>query len=82
MLGTSTIVLPKKARKDRIFVCNNQQPTFDPTYTENPVNEEIKEVNFATIMAAWCLDTIVQQHDLEKAHILIKKNRKVGQTLK
>ena len=33
-------------------------------------------------MVAWCLDTIVQHHSLNEARIRIKKNRKVGQTLK
>ena len=82
VLVTSTIILPKKAKEHIIFICKNQQPTFGPTYLENPGNEEIKEVNFATGMAAWCLDTIVQQNYLNEARIRIKKNRKLGQTLK
>ena len=69
VLATSTIILPTKAKEHSIFICNNQQPTFDPTYIENPVNEEIKEVNFATGMAEWCLDTIVQRHDPNEARI-------------
>ena len=59
VLATSTIILPKKAREHSIFICNNQ-PTFYSTYLEKPVNEEIKVVNFATVMVAWCLDIIVQ----------------------
>ena len=82
VLATSTIILSKKAKEHTIFICNNQQPTFDPTYLEKPVNEEIKEANFATGMAAWCLDTIVQQQDPNKARMRIKKNSKVGQALK
>ena len=79
---TSTIILTKKPKEHSISICNNKQPTFDPTYIENPVNEEIKEVNSATGMAAWCLDTIVQQHNLNEALSPINKNSKVGQTLK
>ena len=82
VLATSTIILTTKAKEHSIFICNNQQPTFNPTYLENSVNEEIKEVKFATGMSAWCIDTILQKYDLNEARIGIKKNRKVCQTLK
>ena len=72
VLETSTIILPKKARKQSNFIYKNQ-PTFDPTYLENLVNEEKKEANSATGLATWCIDTIVQQQDLNEARILIKK---------
>ena len=38
-LATGTIILSTKSREHSIFICNNQ-PTFGPTYLENPVNEE------------------------------------------
>ena len=38
VLATITIILPTKSREHSIFICNNQ-PTLDPTYLENPINE-------------------------------------------
>ena len=46
-------------------------PTFDPRFLPTPIATTDKP-NLKDDMAAWCVDTIIQDQDLMAAHIRIK----------
>ena len=81
LLDNSVIIVPFK---ERVKFTNliDLSPTFDAKFISEPIPEEKKKGNYSTGVAAWCLDNIVQQHDLHAARGRIKKNREVGKSLK
>ena len=82
-LGHSTkIIFPQHARHNIIDLANNSS-RFNPRYvTAPPTNPSATIPNFKSGVAAWCLDTIVKDHDFNAASARIKKNRTQGKSLK
>jgi hypothetical protein len=79
LLPNSSIILPIQTR-EAIIDLSRSEPTVNPTFlSPTPLTAT---PNFPTGVAAWCLDSIVKDHDLNAARVRIKKNQQDGKSLK
>ena len=78
---TRSIILLIQTRESIIDLAHDE-PTFDPTFLSQPSSSSATTSNFTSDVAAWCFDTIVNDHDLNTARRPIKKNRDEGKSLK
>ena len=79
LLPNSSVILPIQTRES-IIDLSHSEPTVNPTFlSPTPVTAT---PNFTTGVAAWCLDSIVKDHDLNAARVRIKKNLQDGKSLK
>ena len=75
---TSSVILPVQTYK-AIVDLSTEKPTHDPAYLSQPVTGT---TNFNSGVAAWCLDSIIKDHDVNAACGRIRKNREDSKTLK
>ena len=73
-LGDSTkIIIPQHARHKIIDLANDDKRFNHRYVTAPPTNPAATIPNFKSGVAAWCLDTIVKDHDLNADRARIKK---------
>ena len=75
---TSSIILPVQTHK-AIVDLSTEEPTHHPAYLSQLTTST---ANFNSGVAAWCLDTIVKDHDVNTARGRIWMDREDGKTLK
>ena len=82
-LGDSTKIIIPQHTRHKIIDLANDAPSFKPLYVTDPPTDPAATIpNFKPGVAAWCLDTIIKDHDLNTACARIKKNRTQDQSLK
>ena len=79
LLPTSSIILPIQARES-IINLSNSEPSIDPTYISIPIHASTP--NFTFDIAAWFLDNMFKDQNLNTARVRIKKNREECKSLK
>ena len=85
-LGDSTIITIPQQAMHKIIDLTNDAPNINPQYINspypNPTNPTVATTTFTSGIAAWYLDTIVKDRDLNAAHTRIKKNQTQGKSHK
>ena len=79
-LDTSSVIISPQEQNDPTDLA--LVPTFQPDLAIVKYNPEQKVLDFGQGTAAWCLDSIVMNKDLMSARERIRKQQKVGKTLK
>ena len=78
---SSEIVLPLHKRVEITDLCDPSTQVIDFRFASKPIDEAKMRVNFDSGKAAFCLDKIVMNHDLQEARSRIMKRRDEGKTL-
>ena len=77
--STSRVVLPVHTLLDMVQASDRSEPSIDPSHLPT---QSTGTANFSSGIASWCLDMIVQDHDINAARGRIKQNMETGKSLK
>ena len=81
LLNTSKIVLPLQKRVEITDLTNSSPQVIDKRFAAKPIPDEKKQNNFSTGMAAFYLNQLVAEHDLNKARTRIIRQREDGKAV-